>query len=331
MKGGLEQMFINYALVLSKKYIVICIVPEDFKYFNELKSNNLSFEIIKIRNFYDISAAAHFIRLHKKYKPKFIFSHNGRFNSVTKISCLLSKLKNTVAICHGDTKRLSSFSRVLTVNSTLEKNLLRKNIKNVNLLPNFIEVKETKKQRKNLDKSVFTFGVISRLSPEKCVLNAIRAIELLPQSNNTQYRLKIAGTGPELDMLYSYVEKHSLQDIVIFSGWVSDKNEFYSSIDCFILTSLYEPFGLTILEAFNYSLPVISSRTDGPNEIIEDGINGLLYEPNNIKQLITLMTQVYSTPSLTAKIGARGFSTLHNKYSKKAFEKNLFHLLSQTK
>ena len=67
VKGGLEQMFINYALVLSKKYIVICIVPEDFKYFDELTSNNLKFEIIKIRNFYDISAAAHFIKLHKKY------------------------------------------------------------------------------------------------------------------------------------------------------------------------------------------------------------------------------------------------------------------------
>ncbi len=328
VKGGVEQMFINYTLALSKKYTVICIIPQDFKYLETLVFNNIQYETIKIRNFYDIISAIKFTKLYEKYNPTFVFSHNGRFNSTINISRHLSKIKNTIAICHGDTKRLEKFSAILAVNSNLEKILIKKKINNVSLLPNFIEIIKTEHPTKNSN-GVFSFGVISRLSPEKSVIDSIKAIEELPQTRNIKYKLIIAGDGIDLETLKNYVQQQSLQEIVNFVGWMSDKGQFYKSIDCLVLTSLFETFGLTVLEAFNYSLPVISSRTDGPSEIIEDGVNGFLFEPCNIEQLVALMLKVSRNQNLAAKAGANGLITLHQKYSKIGFEDKLFYFLSE--
>ena len=62
-----------------------------------------------------------------------------------------------------------------------------------------------------------------------------------------------------------------------FSGWINNKQEFFSKIDIFCQPSHFEPFGLTIIEAMSYGKAVISTKCDGPVEILNTNKkNGIL-------------------------------------------------------
>ena len=328
--GGLEQMFLDYSSVLNDRYNVLCIVSENFKYFDELETRGVPYKIIKVRNYYDLIAAYQFIQLYKKHLPRLVFSHNGRFNSVIKISAFFSKIENTIGVCHGDVKRLEHFSKVITVSMALKTQLLAKGLKNVFFLPNFIELKDTAKHNTKETPHQYTFGVMSRLAPEKSIEIAIKAIAKLSSQDNSEYRLIIAGTGPEQDMLVDLVDQEGLKNNVTFLGWIEDKDSFYKQIDCFLIPSQHEPFGITILEAFNYKLPVIAAKAEGPLEIIEDQDNGLLFDINNIEQLTTLMSKVSQDTALSKNIGNQGHSTLKKKYTTEVFSDNLYTLCEQT-
>ena len=58
--------------------------------------------------------------------------------------------------------------------------------------------------------------------------------------------------------------------------------DYYISSSIFLSTSRWEGFGLVVTEAMECGLPVVSFRTDGPSEIIQDGKNGFLIENYNI-------------------------------------------------
>ena len=97
----------------------------------------------------------------------------------------------------------------------------------------------------------------------------------------------IGGTGPELPNLQRIAEEKDLENVK-FLGNISDDKlpEYYKIADLFTLpTRSGEGFGLVILEAFASALPVIATRSGGPEEIIDHGINGLLISVDSANEL----------------------------------------------
>jgi glycosyltransferase involved in cell wall biosynthesis len=97
-----------------------------------------------------------------------------------------------------------------------------------------------------------------------------------------------------------------IEDSKIFLGHVTEeeKIEAYEACDVFVLPSLYEPYGLVLLEAAAHGKPIISTFTDGPLGIFQNGIDGLLVEPNNSRQLASKLQELLSDSALRKKIGA---------------------------
>lgn len=72
------------------------------------------------------------------------------------------------------------------------------------------------------------------------------------------------------------------------------KSLLYSAMDVLTVPTIFEPFGLVILEAMLHKVPVIASRVGGPSEMIEDNVNGLLFENNNSIDLAKALKRLQS-------------------------------------
>jgi len=323
-KGGLEQMFIEYSYILNDFSDLTCIVSPNFQYMDELEERGITYEILKVRNYYDVIAAVNFLRIIRKVQPDTIYSHNGRFHSTIALSkWFLTKIQN-IGVSHGCLKRMMHFDKAIVVNTTSKQQLEHKGFQGkVTYLPNFTRVKGTDSPNSKKN-DVFTFGLMSRLHRVKSIDIAIEAFAtFLKQQQNPRFRLLIAGDGEEKEKLQKIVIDNKLDDKVDFLSWVDEKRTFYEVIDCFLLPSSVEPFGLTIIEAFAFHVPVIASNVEGPTDIIRHKKNGLLFEKNSVENLAEQMKAIYQDPQLIRKMVKNAKEDVRTKYNKDSFIQNL--------
>jgi glycosyltransferase involved in cell wall biosynthesis len=98
---------------------------------------------------------------------------------------------------------------------------------------------------------------------------------------------------------------------VIFTGALSEdeKRAAYEACDVFVLPSIYEGYGLVLLEAGAHGKPVISTLTHGPSSVVTDGFNGFLVQPRNALQLAETILRVLEDRSLRVTLGERARAT----------------------
>jgi glycosyltransferase involved in cell wall biosynthesis len=92
-------------------------------------------------------------------------------------------------------------------------------------------------------------------------------------------------------------------------------HQFYEVLDCFVIPSYWESFGLTAIEAMSTGIPVIASNVNGLNEVVTDLTTGLFISPNDINSLVEKLSLIYNNPSLrdilikNSLIAVKKFST----------------------
>ena len=124
------------------------------------------------------------------------------------------------------------------------------------------------------------------------------AIAAMALCDNRKMRLLVAGRGNQR----YYKSKH-----VQFLGEVPDPVRIYSAADIFILPTIYDPFSNACLEALACGLPVITTRSNGFSEIIENGVHGSTVDlANNVTGLRDAI-QFWSDPARRAD--ARSINT----------------------
>jgi glycosyltransferase involved in cell wall biosynthesis len=134
-----------------------------------------------------------------------------------------------------------------------------------------------------------------RLVPWKWIDQLIEVVSQLDDVN-----LVIVGDGPEEDNLRSLSVKLGLKERIKFTGRLSQPGvlQYLRSADVFVLNSTYEGLPHIVLEAMSVDTPVIATRVGGTPEIIEDGVNGILIQPNNQTQLKEAIEQVLKDEGL---------------------------------
>lgn len=147
------------------------------------------------------------------------------------------------------------------------------------------------------------FGIFGRITPWKGQLEFLRAavgvLRELPLS-----RAVIVGDVVENDVeygqvLHALVREHGLSDRVVFTGYTADVDAMYAAMDVVVHASIEpEPFGLVITEAMAAGAAVIASPLGGPAEIIEDGVTGLLVDPNDTASLTEAIERLLTDNAL---------------------------------
>lgn len=143
-----------------------------------------------------------------------------------------------------------------------------------------------------------------RLSFQKDYPALLRCWALL-RNKRTDWRLRILGEGADLTALQSLAKTLNIEDSVEFVGYSSDVAGEMRKASIFAMTSLFEGFGLVIVEAMSCRLPVVSFDTKyGPRDIIRDGVDGFLVENRDEKAMAERLYQLMCDEELREKMAA---------------------------
>jgi len=152
-------------------------------------------------------------------------------------------------------------------------------VKPFNQTQNKVEVLEAAKKN-----SLFLVGNIGRLSKQKGMEFYIRSIPLvLNQCKNIKFF--IVGDGAEKQKLEGLINDLEIKEYVVMMGYRDDIQNIMGQLDLIVLSSLWEGFPLTPIEAFSVGKTVVATAVDGTTEIVEDFFNGLLTKAADEKDL----------------------------------------------
>lgn len=143
---------------------------------------------------------------------------------------------------------------------------------------------------------------VGRLIKNKGFYSLIQSF-LEYEDNLTDHDLYIIGDGHQFEELQSLIIKLKLTNRVHLVGRVGNMADWYKFSDIYVLSSEYEGFPNSLIEAMSFGLPSISmSCHSGPSDIIKDKVNGVLVSDQNYHQLWTEVVNVVNNEELKQKI-----------------------------
>jgi len=311
--GGLETMLVDIINRQCKEAAISLIIVNNKVNIDLLNTIDKSVNVYQIKREENnkiqlISAFSKINKIVNKIDPDVIHCHNNnlypffiRWNRKTFL---------TVHSVQLSTKFLKNYRRVFSISEAVREDIRKQIDIEVKVIYNGIELNEYQSRDSydfNPEQEVFKIVQVSRLSQRKGQHIAIDSMHLLKkQYPNIRFCLYFVGGGYAYNELQSLVIHHHLQDQISFVGqvdrsWVKSRlKEFHLLIQ----PTLFEGFGLTVIEGFASGLPVIASDLDGPKEIIEILQSGLLVKPNDSADLAKKIYQVYQSYQLKTLKGS---------------------------
>ena len=325
--GGIQQSFLDYSNMLTILGIDNISVTS-----RKAKINSkVSGKHIKLPNLLSFDIISKYL-LRKaiiKERPDFIICHGKR---ATKFALSArKKLEHQpiiVCVAHNYvTSHLKKSDYVISITEDLKTHLVAMGIEKnkIFVLPNTLN-HENYKIIPKIHSDEFRVGTISRFVKKKGIDVFIKAIKILKNQNITP-KVYIGGSGEEEKNLKKLSKDLGLDDLITFTGWVDSKEEFFANIDLFCLPSLHEPFGIIILESMQFNTPIISTKTEGPLEILTDMEDSLLVESNNPEQIAEKIKICIENRNIMNKISENALIKLKNEYYISEVSKKFAHII----
>ncbi len=124
---------------------------------------------------------------------------------------------------------------------------------------------------------------VSRMAGEKNVGFLLESLARVKALYGKPFRMLMVGDGPDREALRRRSEELGLGDTVVFAGAVPNQEiaPYFKAADGFLFASKTETQGIVVLEAFAGATPVIAVRASGVEDLVDDGVNGILTEEDS--------------------------------------------------
>jgi glycosyltransferase involved in cell wall biosynthesis len=160
----------------------------------------------------------------------------------------------------------------------------------------------------------FLVGNVGRLAPQKGQRHLIEAMPLLLERVPTAHAV-IAGGGDLEAYLRGLAEDLEVQQRVHVLGPRQDVPALMHALDVFAMPSIWEGFGLVLLEAMAAGKPIVASRTATIPEVVLDGETGVLVPPGDAVALADALAGLADAPDLARRLGEAGRERLQKHFS----------------
>jgi len=332
--GGAEKLLVSTANELVKNHeITVCYLKDEARVSDQFDPR---IKIIKAP--YGIKTISFLRKLYKNIRPDIVHTHCPHADILGHVSALGLKLKMFTTIHNVWIKwnavdyavffiyrvlfafcktRVVAISDVVRDHAICRLGVKSKMVSRIyNAVPE-VQLEYSKKElrtRLGISQTFFCVLFIGRLEQQKSVDTLIRATAIA-KAKIQNLHIIIIGKGSLKEKLVNLSKSLSLNETISFVDPLQKPEDYYATADVFVLPSVYEGFGIVIVEAFRASLPVISTNIEGPKELICNESNGLLIEPQDHNALSESIIRLARDADLRKKIGTCGRKTYEGKFT----------------
>jgi len=146
-------------------------------------------------------------------------------------------------------------------------------------------------------------GTVAALTPEKDIATLVDAAAIALRSRG-DILFYIVGDGPQRRMLAEQARRLGIDKNVVFTGFRDDAEQCIAAFDIFVLPSKSEGLGSSVLDAMASGKAIAASRAGGVPEMIDHGVNGLLFAPGDAAGCAACIVRLAQEPLLRRALGA---------------------------
>lgn len=285
------------------------------------------------------------------YKIDVIITHRYKAFYIALIANIFSSVKKVYSVIHkiGEFKNqnrkfLANFlcrknHRIIGVSNAVTNNLQKDlwrlppdniltihNAVNIAKIENSLLSKNEARDILGIPKNKFIFGTIGRLVPIKGQIYLLQAFALI-KDKYPESLLVIIGEGRLAQNLSAQANELGLQGRVIFTGKIKNAAQLLLSFDTFVFSSLYEAFGLVLLEAMIAKLPIISTNSGGIPEVLGDELEMIMPGDPEAISLKMIESLTFSQKERFNR-GKRLYQRVSTLFGTEAFKQNVVSLVA---
>jgi glycosyltransferase involved in cell wall biosynthesis len=337
--GGLEKVLATIVLGMNRdKYEVEiwCLVAGGL-IADELEKKGIKVRVLGLKSYHNPIPVIKLASLLRRERVDIVHTHGHFPGMFARLSGLLAHIPKTITHIHTTQKRrmlvekiFSIFSyRILCISQAVQEFMVLEegvNRSKTMLIYNSIEMPEEEvayEERVSIRKS-FGFDRDDVVLIVVASLNKHKGHKILLEAfangvkKKSNLKLLIVGVGPLEAKIRRHAQKLDLLSNVKFAGLRRDVPLLLSMSDIFVLPSVErEGLGLVIIEAMAMRKPVIGSELGGIPEVIENGVNGLLFPPGDTEKLSYAIDILASDKHLREQMGQTGRKVFEKKFTGK--------------
>lgn len=177
------------------------------------------------------------------------------------------------------------------------------------------------KEEYGIDSDTHIITQIGRLAPVKRHRDMILSLSKVVRDYSGKVVLLCVGSdcdGPEQELkeeLEELIEELGLSEKVIFTGYRKDVASILKHSDLLVVPSEFETFGIVLVEALYFGVPVVASRCGAIPEIVRDNETGYLFEPEDIDDLTNCIMKVLSNYDAAKELSLNGQEYVREKFA----------------
>jgi len=313
---------------LGKGYEPVFATREDGPVVDRLKELGIKSYILNDRGFLGIKYISMFLKILREEKINLI--HLNTLTPFCKYAGIAGFLKKIPIVWFvrenpliSRSRRLrfwlkSLSSKIIFVDRTTKEQLLGNDLTGrVEVVYNGVDLERFRPVKSeffiemfNLQRDKLLIGYIGQITERKGVGYLVKALPLIKKMT-TGFKLLIIGGHKAGDEAYvtqikGLIKEHCLEKDVYFTGVVEDVSSAINNLDMIVLPSLEERCSRVLIEALACGKPAVATRVGGTPEIIEDGLNGFLVNPEDPEDIAEAALKLLEDRGLRLMMGKEG-------------------------
>lgn len=339
--GGAETVFLTLVQRLTPRWENVVVVPDRDWLYRSLVERGFSPVVLGARGAFDVRYLAGLVNLIRRQRVHVIQTHLFRTAVYGSLAARISGVP-MVSTIHGivdigESSRMRNFklglldrrrTRVVLVSDTLgtavrmrrtwRHDVLRVILNGIDVAAFDAAAQSDLRREFALPADCVLVGAVGNVRAPKDYGNLLDAAAILRQ-RSPRYRILVVGDTEGEPALFAQLEARrrelGLEDTVHFCGFRADVPSVLRQLDIFVMSSIREGLPLAMLQAMAAGTAVVSTRCGGPQEVIDDGRDGLLVDTSSPLQLADAIDTLATDPARRKAMASAGQSTVRARFT----------------